>query len=142
MKVRLIIYIICIVAGTSALSGASGYQFRHLPADMHLSSKLVNAIYQDDEGFVYFGTASGLDRYDGYSVRAYIRDDADSTSLHDSYIEDLMRAPDGRIWVRAGGTYSIFDPALDRFDRRVDSVYRSMGVEATPSYVAFGSDGS
>lgn len=142
MKARLIIYIICIIAGTGVLSGASGYQFRHLPPGMHLSSKLVNAIYQDDEGFVYFGTASGLDRYDGYSVRAYIRDDSDSTSLHDSYIEDLLRAPDGRIWVRAGGTYSIFDPALDRFDRNMDEVFRFMGVETAPAYVAFGSDGS
>ena len=142
MKRCFLAYIICVIAGAAGAWAASGYQFRHLPAGMHLSSKLVNAIYQDDEGFVYFGTASGLYRYDGYSVRAYMRDDADSTSLHDSYVEDLMRAPDGRIWVRAGGTYSIFDPALDRFDRRVDEVCRSMGVEELPAYVAFGSDGS
>lgn len=142
MKTRLIIYIICIIAAAGNATAASGYQFRHLPADKHLSSKLVNAIYQDDDGFLYFGTASGVDRYDGYSVRPYTHEAGDSTSLHDSYVEDLQRGPDGRIWVRAGGRYSIFDPAADRFETDMTEVYRAMGLTEAPSIVTFSDDGS
>lgn len=142
MKKRTLLYIICVMLAAVSLEAASGYQFRHLPADMHLSSKLINAIYQDDDGFVYFGTASGLDRYDGYSVRSYARDDSDSTSLHDSFVEEIQRAPDGRIWVRAGGSYSIFDPRTERFNRDVASEFRTMGMTAIPSLVTFGPGGS
>lgn len=48
-----------IVGAVLACSGATTYQFGHLPGGMQLSSKLVNVIYQDEGGFVYFGTASG-----------------------------------------------------------------------------------
>jgi len=142
MKIRILTYVVCVAAAVQAAFAASSYQFRHLPAGMQLSSKLVNVIFQDDDGFIYFGTASGLDRYDGYSVRTYARDDNDSTSLHDSFVEDLQRAPDGRLWVRAGGTYSIFDVRTDRFSRDVGAVYASMGVPGTPSQVTFDPEGA
>lgn len=74
------------------MRGASTIQFLHLPEGAKLSSKLVNTIYQDDDGFIYFGTASGLDRFDGYSVRGYVCDPADTTTIHDSYVEYIVAA--------------------------------------------------
>ena len=85
MKTHVLIYIICVFFPAAGAYGARSYQFRHLSDELKLSSKLINAIYQDDKGFIYFGTASGLDRYDGYSVRSFTRDDSDSTALHDGY---------------------------------------------------------
>ena len=136
--VLLILLQMLAVAGASA----AGYQFRHMPPGMNLSSKLVNVFYQDDDGFIYIGTASGLDRYDGYSVRSYVRDDDDSTSIHDNYVEEILRAPDGQLWVRAGGSYSVFNPSTERFQKNMDGVYARMCLEAVPSFVTFGSDGS
>lgn len=142
MKTHVLIYIICVFFPAAGAYGARSYQFRHLSDELKLSSKLINAIYQDDKGFIYFGTASGLDRYDGYSVRSFTRDDGDSTALHDGYVQDIQRAPDGRLWVRAGGTYSIFDPDKERFYKDMTRAYASMGLDTVPSHVQFASDGS
>ena len=141
MKTRFLIYLICCLLGGPQLWAASGYQFRHLSTGPQLSSRLINVIFQDG-GFVYFGTASGLDRYDGYSVKSFTRDDADTTALHDNYIEDLQRATDGRVWVQAGGKYAIFDPVLERFCSDMAGVYASMGMSVEPDVVTFASDGS
>lgn len=143
MKTRFCIAFLCLLAAVSSRALTAGYQFRHLSGDAKLSSRLINVIFQDG-AFVYFGTASGLDRYDGYEVKSYTRDDSDSTALHDSYVERIVRAPDGRLWVRAGGSYAIFDPAADRFikDKEMEREYSRMGIEGAPSYVAFDSDGA
>ena len=132
----------CSLLAAVTATAASGYQFRHLPTGMKLSSQLVNVIFQDDDGFIYFGTASGLDRYDGYSVHTYARDDADSTALHDNYIEHIQQDPQGRLWVRAGGVYSILDPSSDLFIKNMRPVYQSMGMDGDPYVVTFASDGS
>ena len=85
MKTRFCIAFLCLLAAVSSRALTAGYQFRHLSGDAKLSSRLINVIFQDG-AFVYFGTASGLDRYDGYEVKSYTRDDSDSTALHDSYV--------------------------------------------------------
>lgn len=143
MGTKFYIAIIGLLCGLRALAGGTGYQFRHLSGDPQLSSRLINVIHQAD-GFVYFGTASGLDRYDGYSVRSYDCDYSDSTALHDNYVERIVGAPDGRLWVRAGGRFAIFDPRDDRFikDKDLEREFRAMGIEGSPSVVAFDSDGA
>lgn len=124
------------------MRGASTIQFLHLPEGAKLSSKLVNTIYQDDDGFIYFGTASGLDRFDGYSVRSYVCDPADTTTIHDSYVEYIVAAPDGRLWIGGASGFSVFDPATDRFHRNSGADYSALGLSSAPQLVAFDSAGN
>lgn len=110
------------------LGVAAQLHFRHLPANSSLSSNMVNTIFQDNDGSIYFGTASGLNRYDGYDIRAFLHQSADSTSLHDNYVRRLQRGPDGRLWILAGNTYGIFDPATESFDNNVGAELAAMGI--------------
>ena len=41
------------------------YAFRSLDINNGLSQNTVHAILQDKQGFMWFGTKDGLDRYDG-----------------------------------------------------------------------------
>jgi ligand-binding sensor domain-containing protein len=43
--------------------------FSRLSVENGLSNNLVNAIYKDSFGFIWFGTLEGLDRYDGVEIR-------------------------------------------------------------------------
>lgn len=45
--------------------------FRELTLSQGLSDLLVNAIYKDSLGFVWFGTATAVDRFDGNRVHSY-----------------------------------------------------------------------
>ena len=61
-----------------------------------LSNSAVLSLYQDNHGFMWFGTASGLNRYDGYDTRIYRSLKDDGNSLPDSYIEDIQEDATGK----------------------------------------------
>ncbi len=50
-------------------------------------------------GFIWFGTESGLCRYDGYKFVTYTNNSEDSTSLSFNNIFSLLMDENGIIWV-------------------------------------------
>jgi len=93
-----------------ATSDPQQYRFRNINRDQGLSSGEVLDIMKDSKGFMWFGTMSGLNRWDGRNMRAYYHHPMDSSSISDSRISALAETPDGSIWV---GTY---DNGLSRLD--------------------------
>lgn len=114
---------------------AQHHMFGHLEMKDGLSNNQVNVIRQDREGYLWFGTASGLNRYDGYTLRVYRHEPADSTSLPDNFIADIQPDADGRLWIQTDGGYALYDPATDTFDRRVEARLRDIGIAGTPAGV-------
>lgn len=108
---------------------------RHLPLNGGLSSNMINSIYQDADGMIYFGTASGLNKYDGHSIQTYVNDPADSTSIHDNFVEDIQGFPDGRLLIRAGGTYTLYDPLSDKFNSDISNICHELGVDSYPQSI-------
>lgn len=69
---------------------------RQLTTSDHLSDLLVNAIYKDSRGFVWFGTERALDRFDGNQIRSFrFPNDANNSNR----INAIAETPDGTIWV-------------------------------------------
>ncbi|MEM8560034.1 MAG: two-component regulator propeller domain-containing protein, partial [Bacteroidota bacterium] len=71
----------------------------YLGVEDGLSHSRVNAIAQDAEGFLWFGTDDGLSRYDGTGFRVYRHDPADPQSLPHSRVSTLYVEDDGTLWV-------------------------------------------
>jgi len=53
----------------SWIVSAQSYLFKHLEVSDGLSNNSVNTIYKDRDGFMWFGTTTGLNRYDGYTFK-------------------------------------------------------------------------
>ncbi len=64
-----------------------------------LSQSTVQAIVQDAQGFMWFGTQDGLNRYDGYSIKIYKHDQSDPNSVSDNSIWSLLADSNGNLWI-------------------------------------------
>lgn len=91
-------------------------RFDHLSVEDGLSHTGVCAVTQDRLGFLWFGTAEGLNKYDGYSFTVYKPDPENPNSLSDSYITMIHEDRDGMLWIgtKNGGLHT-FDPATETF---------------------------
>ena len=93
-----------------------GYKFMHLSINDGLSNNQVKAIMKDSQGFMWFGTGRGLNRFDGTHFKIYTHDSFDPTSIPFNSIDFLFEDYDGQIWLRSLSEFVIFDPAKDSFE--------------------------
>ena len=77
-----------------------------------LSQQAVNAIVQDSEGFMWFGTEDGLNRFDGYDFRQLRHDRGDDESLPNGWISSLVAGEEG-LWIATDGGGVIFRSAVN-----------------------------
>jgi len=81
------------------LLGQNHLEFANISYQNGLSNSNINAIVQDNDGFIWFGTESGLNRYDGYQIKVYRNIPGDSTSLTDNFINCLYVDHEGTLWI-------------------------------------------
>ncbi|MEW6984249.1 EAL domain-containing protein [Colwelliaceae bacterium 6471] len=72
----------------------------NLSVDDGLSQGTINSILQDDAGYIWLGTESGLNIYDGYSVRVLPGPDGDFANFG---VYNLMQDSAGLIWINLFG---------------------------------------
>jgi two-component system sensor histidine kinase ChiS len=93
------------------------YSFSHILPDQVAAIGYISAIAQDSEGFMWFGGANGLARYDGYNLVIYRRDDTDEHSLSNNYVNDIHLDRDGSLWIATRKGINRYDAQLNRFTR-------------------------
>lgn len=90
--------------------------FSRITTDHGLSSAQVSSILQDRKGYLWVGTAEGLNRYDGDSFVVYRPDPQDPNSIQGSYIDQLFEDATGAIWIFfTSGEISMYDPDTELF---------------------------
>lgn len=94
---------------------AKGYNFRHYKVTNGLSSNTVRAIIQDHQGFMWFGTEDGLNRFDGYSFKIYKSIPNDTTSLGNNYIYSIFEDCDQKLWIGTEEGVYIYNPETEQF---------------------------
>ena len=75
------------------------YLFHQLKIEDGLSQSTVLSSLQDKEGYMWFATRSGLNRYDGYKFVIFLNDPKDSTSISDDAINTLFEDKNGTLWI-------------------------------------------
>ncbi len=99
-------------------TGFQHIQFRHLTVDSGLSHSKVYAAVEDKVGFLWFATAYGLNRYDGYEFKLFQYQPDNPHSLSGNYIWNLFRDSQDRIWVSTWGTgLNLYQPESESFIR-------------------------
>ena len=99
-----------------------GVRFTRLSTDDGLSQTRVSQIVQDDQGFMWFGSQYGLNRYDGYTFKVFKHEPGRTSSLSGVFIYSLFKDRTGTLWVGCDEFLDKFDPVTETFTHyRIDT---------------------
>lgn len=90
-------------------------RFRRLSDPQNLSEVRVDSIVQDRQGFIWFGTWNGLNRFDGYKFKLFKHEPGNPRSLSGVYVYALFKDHLGNLWVGTDNFLDRFDPATESF---------------------------
>ena len=79
-----------------------------------LSHDVVTKILKDREGFMWFATWNGINRFDGYSFVSYKSSPGDNFELRSNRIEDIVEGDSNDLWLRGS------DKQIYRFDKTTE----------------------
>jgi signal transduction histidine kinase/CheY-like chemotaxis protein/ligand-binding sensor domain-containing protein/AraC-like DNA-binding protein len=79
-----------------------------------LSNGAVNTIVKDSEGYIWFGTWNGLNRYDGSRIVKYLPGNSPN-SIHNHVIRELYPTSSGPIWMLTNKGVGLYDNIHDSF---------------------------
>lgn len=135
MKRRLTFFFLFILAIAAEASVIPDMRFRRLNTREGLSNSMVNCIYRDSQGYVWLGTGYGLNRYDGYRIRTYFSYDKDTTTLRNNRVDEIQEAYGGRLWLKQGMNYTLYDPVTEKVDRTPGRWLASQGIKGGVEYL-------
>lgn len=120
-----LILFVCARAFSADARRQNAYYFRSFEVEDGLSQNMVYSIIQDREGFMWFGTQDGLNRYDGNTFKIYKKNGDKPGRIGSNGIFSMVQDCNGIIWIgTADGVYA-YDPLYESFHR----LYNSSSVE-------------
>ena len=128
-SVKLLLILILSIYCYTTTGQSNQYRFKQLNKIQGLSNNQVKCIYKDSYGFMWFGTASGLNRFDGYTIKTFRYNKDDTTTISDDFIMNITEDHLGRLWIKAMNNYNIFDNISETFIRNATS--RNIGLNIT-----------
>lgn len=94
--------------------------FESLPDNLMLSNKRINAILQDNQGFIWFGTTGGIYRYDGHEAKTF------NNNPWGSYfplVYDIILTKDNILICGTGRGLIIYDNVKEEFSKFISAKY-------------------
>ncbi len=85
--------------------------FEHFSIAQGLYELIATSVIQDRDGFLWFATWGGIEKFDGYNFTTYKHEPNNPNSIDNAFVEKIYEDRDGNIWV---GTFS----GLEKFDKR------------------------
>jgi len=121
--------LLCLTVGIAA-AAEPRIDFDRLSIDEGLSQSIVEQILQDRQGFMWFVTEDGLNRFDGYTFTVYRNVAGDPSSLSHNELKSIFEDGSGILWVGA------FEGGLNRFDPITEKVTRYRHDRSDPGSLA------
>jgi signal transduction histidine kinase/ligand-binding sensor domain-containing protein/DNA-binding response OmpR family regulator len=130
LQQRLLVFLTLLFTYAAAFGQQNQIQFARLDLSDGLSHNQVNTILKDTKGFMWFGTLSGLNRYDGYQFKTFRNDPRDTTSIVDDFVTGIYELPDHKLYIDTRGGPNIYNNVNQRFIRDVKGYLKSLNINA------------
>ncbi|MDR0422276.1 MAG: response regulator [Proteiniphilum sp.] len=117
----------------------ANYTFRHYNINNGLSQNTVYAIHQDSQGFLWFGTKDGLNRFDGTTFRTYKF--TPGGILRDNVFHRILRDRHDNLWTGTEDGVYIYNPRREEFTRFERTTPEGLSPEGVVSDLLLDADG-
>ncbi len=119
---NIIILIVCLSPFMSSF--AQQPYFDHFTIESGIANNQIYNIVQDDQGYMWFGTLNGLNRYNGSEFDTYMPLGKTEGYLKGNIVLDLNKGRDGNIWaVTQNGGLNFYNAKYERFYQFADSLF-------------------
>jgi len=117
MKLKyILIYILSVISSAVVIGQPTQIIFEKISSEQGLSENVINCIYQDRQGFMWFGTNDGLNRYDGYDFKVFRPEANNHASISSNLIYALTQDQQGTIWIgTTGDGLNRYNPNTEEF---------------------------
>lgn len=82
---------------------AQQYFFSGYSISDGLSQSVVNCIFQDSKGYIWFGTQNGLNKYNGYIFEVFTYNPNDTNSIANNWINGITEDKEANLWIATKG---------------------------------------
>ncbi len=123
-----LLLLVCSLAADAGKTAIPDMKFRRLDTRDGLSNAQLNCLFQDSKGYVWIGTSYGLNRYDGYRFRTFYSNAHDTLTLRSNYVDKIWEDIDGKLWLKQGMNYSLFDPVTEKTVRNPSPMLAELGI--------------
>lgn len=116
-RIKYIVLLVLLVSLiTNPVAAQNKLRFENFTSENGLSQNSVYSISQTKDGFMWFGTQDGLNRFDGKVFKKYFTDNVTRGKLSANYIQSLLYdATNNWLWMTMKNGVSIYQPAIDSF---------------------------
>lgn len=127
---RLLVFALLVLWNLYPIRAAVPEQYRFSLLDINngLSNNQIKSFLKDSKGFLWVGTASGLNRYDGYKFKVFKYNSNDTASLVNNDVTKLFEGPEGKMWVQTSTDICIYNPATEKFSRQSEEMLKRYGL--------------
>lgn len=131
------LYVLFLVLLASFDAVGQSYTFHHLRTNDGLSNSTIKSILKDSYGFLWIGTESGLNRYDGYGFKVYATKSDKPSSIINDDIRGLQEDGLGNIWISTEFSYIVYQRNKDNFRSDIPNVLKDLGIKTDENYKVY-----
>ncbi len=96
---------------------AQQYFFSGYSISDGLSQSVINCIFEDSKGYIWFGTQNGLNKYNGYNFEVFTCNPNDTNSISNNWINGISEDKDANLWIATKGGLIKYIRSEKRFSR-------------------------
>lgn len=110
------IFLVLLITLNFTTNAQEAKLFKNFGIDNPMSYNFVRTIAQDKDGFMWFGSSEGLDRFDGHQTLSFQHDESVPNSLSANVISRVLIDKKQRLWVGTfGGGLNLYRAASQDF---------------------------
>lgn len=127
--IRTFTLFVCLLWGASSIWSQNDLVFRHLDVSQGFPENTILGLFNMPDGRLGLRTTASISFYDGGESQNYEYTPQSVYNWDYTSVSEEMVDSEGRIWMKAIGTLTVFDSHRLKYINNIDSLLRTMQVE-------------